>query len=143
MSRKTATTPISSGNPGRPVRDLLPPPKRLCEFTVRLAAPESEIDPKFLQGMANRMAVSFHKYGPVADGYPDNVDALGSLTQRIAMYLETGNTEYLMDAANFAMIEFMHPSLRGAHFTATDSDGSPGRVRADGSVNAEPNGASA
>lgn len=113
--------------------------KELHEFTVRLAAPVTEMNVKFVQGMANRMAVSFHKYGPLSAGYPDRIDALASLRQRLNMYEETGNTEYLIDAANFAMIEFMHPAHIEAHFTATDSDGSPGRVRADGSVNQERN----
>jgi hypothetical protein len=33
-----------------------------------------------------------------------------------------------MDAANFAMIEFMRPRREGARFEPTDSAGSPGRV---------------
>ena len=113
--------------------------KELHELSTRLAAPLSEFSSVFVQGMANRMAVSFFKYGAVADGYPGNVDALASLRQRVEMYGATGNTEYLIDAANFAMIEFMHPSRADAHFAATDSDGSPGRVRADGSTNQERN----
>jgi len=113
--------------------------KELHTITVRLAAPESEFSAPFAQGMANRMAVSFHKYGPVASGYPGKVDALASLRQRLNLYEETGNTEYLIDAANFAMIEFAHPAHLEAHFAATDSDGSPGRVRADGTVDQERN----
>ena len=34
---------------------------------VRLAGPETEISIPFIQGMIDRMMVSFHKYGPVAD----------------------------------------------------------------------------
>lgn len=108
--------------------------KVLIEKKVRLAAPETELSFPFLQGMANRMAVSFFKYGAVADAYPDRVDALASLSDRLHKYAETGNTEYLIDVANFAMIEFMHPGLEHAFFQATDSDGSPGRVFQDGSV---------
>lgn len=129
MVRRVATTRIT--NPHLP---------ELHDMRVRLAAPESEMDPVFLQGMANRMAVSFHKYGALADGYPLRVSALASLQQRLDMYRETGNTEYLIDAANFAMIEYMHPAHPLAHFAATDSDGSPGRVWMDGSVNAAKNG---
>jgi hypothetical protein len=39
-----------------------------------------------------------------------------------------GNAEYLVDAANFLMIEFMHPAHPAAHYRATDASGSPGRV---------------
>ncbi len=78
--------------------------------------------------MRNRMAVSFHKYGPVKAVFPHKVSALNSLQTRLREYERTGNTEFLIDAANFAMIEFMHPSHKEAHFKGTDSNESPGRV---------------
>jgi hypothetical protein len=108
--------------------------KELHSYTVRLAAPESEASVKFIQGMLNRMAVSFHKYGPVKDGFPDKINARDSLRQRMEQYVLTGNTEFLIDAANFAMIEFMFPAHPGAFFEATDSDKSPGRVFTDGTI---------
>jgi hypothetical protein len=96
--------------------------------------PASEFSDKFVDGMKNRMLVSFHKYGKVADAYPHKVNAIASLTQRLDMYAETGNTEYLMDVANFAMIEFMLPAHEAAHFKGTDSSGSPGRTTQSGRV---------
>jgi hypothetical protein len=101
--------------------------------------PDTEFSRDFIQGMLNRMAMSWIKYGNVREAYPHRVNALKSLEQRITKYIETGNTEYLMDVANFAMIEFMHPSVPDAHFTATDSDGSPGRTWNYGTVSAKPN----
>ena len=89
--------------------------------------PESEFSVDFIRGMLDRMAVSFHKYGPLRDAYPHKVDAVKSLRERLAKYEETGNTEWLMDVANFAMIEFMRPGHDDAHFRPTDSDESPGR----------------
>jgi hypothetical protein len=113
-------------------------------FTGLKAAPDSEFSTTFAQGMANRMAVSYHKYGPVAEAYPKKVDAIESLKTRLDLYMnggvlkgakiESGNTEYLMDVANFAMIEFMHPKHPKAYFKATDSSGSPGRNWNDGQV---------
>jgi hypothetical protein len=112
------------------------------KFTGILAAPDSEFSEYFAQGMANRMAVSYHKYGPVAEAYPAKVDAVESLRARLELYLNggtikdkkirPGNTEYLMDVANFAMIEFMYPKHPKAYFKATDSSGSPGRIWNDG-----------
>lgn len=99
-----------------------------------LASPKTEFSSEFVQFMANRMSVSYHKYGPVADGYPDKLDAIASLKQRLDTYAETGNTEFLVDAANFAMIEFMHPKSVKAHFRPTDSNESPGRTRVNGQV---------
>ncbi len=94
--------------------------------------PPSEFSDKFVEYMRNRMIVSFHKYGPIAEAYPHKVNALKSMQQRLEKYLATGNTEWLVDAANFLMIEFLLPSLPGATFTATDSDKSPGRVTSTG-----------
>ena len=88
----------------------------------------SEVSEFFIDGMRARMVISRYKYGLVADAYPEKVNALESLDLRLKKYKETGNAEYLIDAANFAMIEFMHPSLAGAFFKGTDADGSPGRI---------------
>lgn len=113
--------------------------RRMMELKV--SCPPSEISEQFLQGMVNRMAVSFYKYGKVAEAYPDKVQAVASLTQRLREYAKTGNTEYLIDAANFAMIEFMYPAREGAYFRGTDDDGSPGRITAAGRADKRANAA--
>ena len=97
------------------------------------SVPIEQISLKFVQGMFNRMAFGFHNYGPVQEGFPQPHDAIKNLKLRLKKYRETANTEWLMDAANYAMIEFMHPKLRGAHFRATSKAESPGSVRSDGS----------
>jgi hypothetical protein len=89
--------------------------------------PETEYSHRFWELMVNRMGMSYAKYGPLKDAFPDKVNALHSLLDRIRKYELTGNTEFLVDAANFAMIEFMRPSHKNAHFEATDSNASPGR----------------
>lgn len=57
-----------------------------------------------------------------------NVSALSSGLLRLIKYLNTGNTEWLMDAANQLMIEFKRPQVKGAGFRATDSGESPGLI---------------
>lgn len=94
----------------------------------------SETSRRFHKLMDGAMCVSFYKYGHVGDGYPERVNAIDSLKLRLKKYAQTGNAEYLVDVANFAMIEFMHPAHKKAHFKATDSDGSPGRVAANAEV---------
>lgn len=79
-----------------------------------------------VQKMANRMAFSQEKYGDLADGYPHRVDAMANVKERIALYEETGNIEWLLDAANFAIIEALYPAHPDAHFRSTDSTESPG-----------------
>lgn len=102
--------------------------------------PPTEFSPEFVEGMKNRMAVSYAKYGPVAAGFPAKVDAIQCLRERLDKYVETGNSEWLMDVSNFAMIEHMHPAHPKAHFRSTDSDESPGRfVRDDAASRDEHN----
>ena len=77
----------------------------------------------------NRMVVSFYKYGALKINAGDKlVDEMESLKLRLKKYESTGNTEFLIDIANFAMIEFMYPQHPKAFFKATDSDESTGLV---------------
>lgn len=118
------------------IRALYDPPDYPSRGPLNDPKCAAEVSEFFLDGMRSRMAVSRYKYGLVADAYPEKVDALESLMARIRRYLngdpakgiKPGNAEWLMDVANFAMIEFMHPSHPGAHFQGTDSDQSPGRI---------------
>ena len=107
--------------------------------SIVTSAPGSEWSKKFVCGMLDRMGVSYFKYGKVKDAYPDKVDAIASLEQRLQAYRETGNTEFLMDVANFAMIEFMCPRHPEAHYRPTDSDESPGRTGVKGGRNSNSN----
>lgn len=75
----------------------------------------------------NRVELSFYKYGSAKNNFGDKlVNALESHDLCIQKYKETGNTEYLCDAANYLMFEFMYPQKEGAHFRATDSGESAG-----------------
>lgn len=77
----------------------------------------------------NRVEMSFYKYGPAAVNFGDKlVDAVGSANICIKKYQKTGNTEYLCDAANYLMFEYMYPQKEGAYFKATSSDESAGKV---------------
>jgi hypothetical protein len=71
----------------------------------------------------NRMATSYFKYGEIKDNYGDKlINAIENLEIRLEKYKKTGNTEYLLDVANFAMIEYMYPQHEGAYFSATDNE---------------------
>lgn len=101
---------------------------------------QSEDSPKFHERMRQAMTVSLHKYGPVKDAYPHKVNAIASLKQRLDLYEQTGNADYLVDVANFAMIEFMRPAHPDFHDRPTDggegrawhSGGRPNEKRNDG-----------
>ena len=89
---------------------------------------ETEYDLELDEYRKNAMTTSYYKYGKVSDNYPDNIDALQSMQKRIKKYMQTGNKEFLADAMNFIMIEFMYPKNKEAYFKPTDSEESPGVV---------------
>lgn len=77
----------------------------------------TEYSEQFDELRKNRMEVSYYKYGPVKENYGAGlISAISNLEKRLELYKQTGNTEYLCDVANFAMIEFMHPQHKKAHF---------------------------
>jgi hypothetical protein len=97
-------------------------------LTTLLRIPEKEYYSKlFLQGMINRIGMSHFKYGLMSKTYPYKVNAIATMKDCIKLYEKTGNLEYLIDAANYGMIEFMYPRHHNAHFRSTDSNESPGQ----------------
>lgn len=86
-----------------------------------------EYSDRFDELRQNRVALSYHKYGTAADNFGMKlVNALESMELCVKKYKDTGNTEYLCDAANYLMFEFMYPQQDGAYFKATNSDESAG-----------------
>lgn len=91
---------------------------------------KTEYSEDFDKKRKNSMVMSYYKYGPMGANYSGgqpNVDAIKSLEMRLEKYKETGNTDFLVDIANFAMIEFMYPQHKSAHYKAgADEKDSPG-----------------
>lgn len=83
----------------------------------------TEYSEKFDEIRKKMMLMSYYKYGALKENYVKYkcMDAIGNIKKRLEKYEETGNTEFLADAANFCMIEFMYPSIEGARYTPTDS----------------------
>lgn len=75
-----------------------------------------------------RVEVSFYKYGPARDNFGSGrVDALATAEMCIEAFKKDGNTEHLVDAANYLMFRYMYP-MPGEYFKPTDSSGSVGTV---------------
>ena len=67
---------------------------------------QTEYSDRFDELRQNRVEVSFYKYGTAQDNFGEKlVNALESHDMCIKKYRETGNTEYLCDAANYLMFE--------------------------------------
>lgn len=89
---------------------------------------EREYSEEFDKLRKNRVYVSYYKYGAAKDNFGEGrVDAIGSLELCLEKFKKTGNTEYLLDVANYAMFRYMFP-MPGEYFKATDSSESAGTV---------------
>lgn len=80
----------------------------------------------FINKMKNAIEMSHHKYGWMSKTYPELAQAYKCIEERLDKYLQTHNKDYLIDIANFAMIEFMYPSFEDSKYVPTDSNESPG-----------------
>ena len=89
---------------------------------------DTEYSNEFDKLRKSRVEVSFYKYGPARDNFGSGrVDAIGSLELCLEKFRKTGNTEYLLDVANYAMFRYMYP-MPGEFFKATDGSESAGTV---------------
>ena len=88
-----------------------------------------EYSERFDELRKNRVKTSFHKYGSAKINFGEKlVESIPTAEICIEKYRQTGNTEYLCDAANYLMFEFMYPQKDGAFFRATGSSESAGIV---------------
>lgn len=88
-----------------------------------------EYSTEFDQRRLNRIKTSFYKYGSAEMNFGQGlVRAIETAVKCMDKYRDTGNTEYLLDAANYLMFEYMYPQHENAHFKATESHESAGIV---------------
>lgn len=81
---------------------------------------------EFDEKRKNAIIMSYYKYGPSKENFKKGmVDAIGSLKKNLKKFEETGNTEYLIDVANYAMFRYMYPQGNES-YRPTDSNGSAG-----------------
>ena len=89
---------------------------------------QNEYSTEFDKLRQNRVAVSYHKYGAAKKNFAEGrVDAIGCLELCLDKFKKTGNTEYLLDVANYAMFRYMYP-MPNEYYKATDSSESAGTV---------------
>ena len=60
------------------------------------------------------------RYGLMADKEKGKWDIVSDAIRRLEAYQQDHNQEHLVDVANLAMLEYVCPSHRDAHFSTTD-----------------------
>ena len=81
---------------------------------------------EFIEKMKNAIETSHYKYGFASKTYPELAQAYKCAKERLEEYEKTHNKEFLVDVANFVMLEFLYPAFPDAKYTPTDSDKSIG-----------------
>lgn len=85
---------------------------------------ETEWSPLFEKYMRDRLLVGSFHYGLMHDRERPHMDYVGSMRKRAKLYWKTGNQEYLVDVANFALLEFVRKNCHpNPYFSAIDDDG--------------------
>ena len=80
---------------------------------------KTEWSSEFERLMRNRLVMGAYRYGRLQPGKKPRYDRIKEMKRRIELYVKTGNQEYLIDIANFAMCEFIEPS-RSVYLRAID-----------------------
>jgi len=80
----------------------------------------TEWSPEFEQLMRNRLIMGSIRYQRF--NHPDKPKyvRLGAIQKKFNLYLDTGNTELLVDIANYCLLEFVFGEHPYKHFHATD-----------------------
>ena len=88
----------------------------------------SEYSDQFDKERKYRVKMSYHKYGPAINYFGEGrVDAIKTAELCLDAFRKDGNTEHLIDAANYLMFRYMYP-MPGEYFKSTDSSGSVGTI---------------
>ncbi len=80
---------------------------------------KQECSDGFTQMMDNRLVMGYLRYGPMQSSKPLFYDT-NKVRERLKQYEETGNTELLIDAANYCRCEFRRSAHPKKHFHAID-----------------------
>lgn len=77
------------------------------------------VDNTFIEHMVNAMCMSAFKYGDVKKVCGEV--AIEKMNKEIEMFMEDGNTEHMVNVANYAMLRYMFPQ-EGEKYIGTDSN---------------------
>jgi hypothetical protein len=99
----------------------LPPPAPFAQATFD-SLYQTEWSPEFERLMHNRMVMGAFRYGLLAKKKTQKRkwDLLSPIHKKIELYQQTGNTEYLVDIANYCLLAFECDDHPRKHFQALD-----------------------
>lgn len=81
---------------------------------------QSEWSPEFETLMRNRLLMGAFRYGVLNAPNKPEYNRTESIIKRVMLYEETGNVEYLVDAANLCLVEFVEGAHPDKHMDSID-----------------------
>ena len=81
---------------------------------------ESEWSDVFEKLMRNRLVMGAFRYNCIHEPNKVQYDRVSAMFRRLTKYVETGNTELLVDIANLALLEFEEGDHPNKHFRSED-----------------------
>ena len=97
----------------------LPEEERPKSALLTLDEAKSNWSDTFIILMKNRRIMGAYRYG-LHTVIKKQYDCIGSAIKRLQKYQITGNTEYLVDAANLCSVEFEEGQHPNKHFSSID-----------------------
>ena len=94
--------------------------KRCSPLSVLRQTEWGEDIQRFVEMMRNRRIMGAFRYGMEEEPGKYNFDLVAGLQRKVDEYVRTGNSECLIDAANYCHMEFNHPTHPNAHFAPCD-----------------------
>lgn len=90
-------------------------PKKLLSYEELYKA---QWDIEFEKMMHNRLIMGAIRYGGL--NVDNKYDIIKTMFGKLSKYKDTGNKEFLVDIANYALIEFHNPQHPNAHLESKD-----------------------
>jgi len=93
---------------------------RACHKPTLAEIKAFQVSDEFLQLMINRSIMAYFRYGGQSKTNGLLYDTVEECHKRLTRYMRTGNTEHLVDVANFCMVAFMSDFHPDHHFKSID-----------------------
>lgn len=81
---------------------------------------ETEWDQEFERLMRNRLIMGAFRYGLLKDKHTHGYLLLDGMLRLIEQYRKTGNLEFMVDLANYALLEYVAQRGAGGAFVSVD-----------------------
>lgn len=112
----------------RLLKDVVPSKQKVRKSIEELR--KTEWSPRFEELMRNRLLMGSFRYEPFSEKAKSmEYDCATEAIARVQRFIDTGNTEHLVDAANMCLLEFEFSNHPNKHFASIDDGEHTEKIR--------------